>query len=133
MEPRKAVSHREFLIEPPPFDFPSIKNHVLRLHISGRGVWLLILPFALLCDPPVPARRESYAQIAGSIGPRGARRRSYRMYESQSLQSILASRLLSVWRGTAAPSRRGRMLRSLYVGAHDDVGPLLPVSGHEEQ
>lgn len=110
----------------------SIKNHVMRLHIVGRGVWFHILPFAPLRDPPVPARRECYAQIAGSIGPCGTRRRSHRMFESQSLQPFLAPGLLLVRCRSAKPNRRVGMLRSLRIsddaGPHDDVGSLLPVS-----
>ena len=40
------------------------KNNASRLHIVGREVWLLILPFAPRVRSRVPARRENHAQNA---------------------------------------------------------------------
>ena len=44
------------------------KITALRLHITGRGVWLRILPFARSSAKCVPARRESHAQATDFVG-----------------------------------------------------------------
>jgi hypothetical protein len=46
------------------------KIDVLHLHITGRGVWLLVLPFALPPTRELASRPENvnHAQVAVSFG-----------------------------------------------------------------
>jgi len=118
--------------------FPKINTS--RLHIMGRGVWLLILPFAPRVRNRVPARRENHAQVDRSVAP-------WNRHHSRGLPALWdsAPRLFDVWHPTELPMlpTARSMLRSLrrrwrcgdvrrrrnddVAGPRDATSALLPI------